>query len=80
MEFERSQLEFLLQPLVDKTIDPLKSCLRDSKYARHDINEILLVGGSTRIPKVAELVQKYFGKRPNKGVNPDEAVAIGAAI
>lgn len=59
---------------------PLDSCLKDSGVSKAQVDEVLLVGGMTRMPKVAEKVQEFFGKAPNRGVNPDEAVAIGAAI
>src|SRR5208337_1704409 len=66
--------------LIDKTIEPLKKALADSKYSQSDIDEVILVGGQTRTPKVQQVVQNYFGKEPNRSVNPDEVVAVGAAI
>ena len=66
--------------LIQKTIKPVELCLKDAKKTTKDIDEVILVGGSTRIPKVQEAVEKLFGKKPSKGVNPDEVVAIGAAI
>src|SRR3978361_136774 len=76
----RAKFEGIVEELVNKTIKPCESCLKDSGLTKDKIDEVLLVGGMTRMPKVQELVQKFFGKAPNKGVNPDEAVAIGAAI
>merc|ERR1711990_1068154 len=76
----RSKFEGLVEKLVDRTIKPLESCLKDSNLTRDKVDEVLMVGGSTRIPKVGEIVNNFFGKTPNRGVNPDEAVAIGAAI
>lgn len=80
MTLTRSKLEGLLESFIAKTTKPLESCLKDSGLTKDKVDEVLLVGGSTRIPKVAELVQNFFGKQPNRSVNPDEAVAIGAAI
>jgi chaperone protein DnaK len=76
----RSKFETMMADLIDRTLKPTENCIRDSGVAKDKINEVLLVGGMTRVPKVQELVRKFFGKEPNKGVNPDEAVAIGAAI
>jgi molecular chaperone DnaK len=76
----RAKLEGLLDSLVQRTLKPLENCLKDSGLTKDKIDEVLLVGGSTRMPKVGELVQNFFGKQPNRSVNPDEAVAIGAAI
>ena len=80
MTLTRSKLEGLLESFINKTTKPLENCLKDSGLTKDKVDEVLLVGGSTRIPKVAELVQNFFGKQPNRSVNPDEAVAIGAAI
>lgn len=63
-----------------KTIAPLEACLKDSGLTKNKIDEVILVGGMTRIPKIQEIVKNFFGKVPNKSVNPDEAVAIGAAV
>ena len=79
-QLTRSKLEQMIRPLVDKTMEPLKRALDDAKKKASDINEVVLVGGSTRIPLVQEVVTKFFGKEPHKGVNPDEVVAIGAAV
>ena len=76
----RSKLEQLTDPLFQRTIPPVKACLTDAKLSRKDINELVLVGGMTRMPKVIETARKLIGKEPHKGVNPDEVVAIGAAI
>ncbi len=76
----RAKFETLIQDLVDRTIEPCKKALADSGYMMNEIDEVILVGGSTRIPMVQETVKKLFGKEPNKSVNPDEVVAIGAAI
>ena len=76
----RPQLEELVGDLIQKTVDPCKIALKDAGLATKDIDRVILVGGMTRVPKVQETVQKFFGKEPHKGVNPDEVVAIGAAI
>ncbi|MBI2028968.1 molecular chaperone DnaK [Candidatus Gottesmanbacteria bacterium] len=76
----RSKLENLVDELVQKTIEPVKAALKDAKKEISDINEVVMVGGMTRMPKVLETVTKFFGKEPNKSVNPDEVVAVGAAI
>ncbi|KAF8151193.1 heat shock protein 70 family [Pholiota molesta] len=76
----RSQFEALVEPLVRRTIDPCKKALNDAGVKANEINEVILVGGMTRMPKVADTVKSIFGRDPSKGVNPDEAVAIGAAI
>ncbi len=76
----RAKLESLVEDLVDKSLEPLKLALKDAKIAKTDINEILLVGGQTRMPLVQKKVAEFFGKDPKKDLNPDEAVAVGAAI
>jgi molecular chaperone DnaK len=76
----RSQLEKMVDPLITKTIDPVRKALKDANLQAKDIQEVILVGGMTRMPKVAESVKSIFGRDPAKSVNPDEAVAIGAAI
>jgi len=76
----RSKLEQLTDPLFQRTIKPVKDCLADAKLSEKDINELVLVGGMTRMPKVIETARQLIGKEPHKGVNPDEVVAIGAAI
>merc|ERR1719440_1807411 len=80
MKLTRAQLEGMLDAQIDRTKKPLENCLKDSGLTKDKIDEVLMVGGSSRIPKVGTLVQDFFGKQPNRGVNPDEAVAIGAAI
>ncbi|MFD2200313.1 molecular chaperone DnaK [Shivajiella indica] len=76
----RSKFEQLSEDLVRRSMDPCKKALQDAGMTASDIDEVILVGGSTRIPKIQEEVEKFFGKKPSKGVNPDEVVAIGAAI
>ncbi|MBT8302706.1 MAG: molecular chaperone DnaK [Maribacter sp.] len=76
----RSKFEQLIADLVKRTIDPCQAALKAAGLSKSDIDEIILVGGSTRIPAVQEAVEKFFGKKPSKGVNPDEVVAVGAAI
>ncbi len=76
----RSQFEQLADKLIQATLEPCKQALSDAGIQPSDIDEVILVGGSTRIPAIQEIVEKFFGKKPSKGVNPDEVVAIGAAI
>ena len=76
----RAKFDELTRHLVEKTVEPVRRALRDAKMTPRDIDQVLLVGGSTRIPAVQELVKRELGKEPNKGVNPDEVVAMGAAI
>jgi molecular chaperone DnaK len=77
----RKEFDEITKPLIDRTEKPLAQCLRDAGIPKHKVDEVLLVGGSTRIPKVSKMLEKFFdGKKPNKGVNPDEAVALGAAV
>ena len=76
----RSSFEKLIHDLVERTIEPCKTALKNAGLSTSDIDDIILVGGSTRIPAIQEAVKKFFGKEPNKGVNPDEVVAIGASI
>ncbi|HUD04378.1 MAG TPA: Hsp70 family protein, partial [Patescibacteria group bacterium] len=80
MTITRAQLEKIVDPLIQKTIKPVEQALKDAKDTVKDIDEIVLVGGMTRMPKVVEVVTKFFGKEANKSVNPDEVVAVGAAI
>lgn len=80
MKITRAKFESLVQNLINKSIDPCRQCLADAKIEKTEINEVILVGGMTRMPKVREAVKEFFGKEPYKGVNPDEAVAVGAAI
>ena len=76
----RAKFEQLVDDLIQRTLPPMEQALKDAGLKPTEIDEVLLVGGSTRIPKVQEIVKKFFGKEPNKGVNPDEVVAIGAAV
>ncbi len=80
MTLTRAKLEELVSELIAKTFEPVKKALSDSGKQPSDINEVVLVGGMTRMPKIQEEVKKFFGKEPHKGVNPDEVVAVGAAI
>jgi molecular chaperone DnaK len=80
MKLTRAKLEALVDDLIEKTVPPCKAALKDAKLQPADIKEVVLVGGQTRMPKVQETVQSLFGREPHKGVNPDEVVAIGAAI
>jgi molecular chaperone DnaK len=79
-ELSRAKFEQMIEPLVEKTKIPCLNALRDAGLSASDIDEVILVGGSTRIPMVQEMVKKLFGKEPHKGVNPDEVVAVGASI
>jgi molecular chaperone DnaK len=76
----RSKLEQLTDDLIQRTIPPVKACLKDARISERDVNELVLVGGMTRMPKVVETARSLIGKEPHKGVNPDEVVAVGAAI
>ncbi len=80
MKLTRAKFESLVMDLLEKTIEPCKHALADAKKKPSDIDEVVLVGGSTRIPKVQEIVRNFFGREPHKGVNPDEVVAAGAAV
>jgi molecular chaperone DnaK len=80
MKITRAKLEALTAKLIEKTIEPCKIALKDSGYTASEINEVILVGGMTRMPKVVETVKSFFGKEPNQSVNPDEVVALGAAV
>jgi molecular chaperone DnaK len=79
-QLTRAKFEQLVDDLIQRTIPPMEQALKDAGIKPNEIDEVILVGGSTRIPKIQEIVKKFFGKEPNKGVNPDEVVAIGAAI
>jgi len=79
-KLSRAKFEQLADSLVERTLEPCRKALKDAGLNTSEIDEVILVGGSTRIPKIQEVVEKFFGKKPNKGVNPDEVVAIGAAI
>lgn len=80
MEITRAKFEDLTKDLVDSTLEPVRKAMKDAGLSKNDIDKVLLVGGSTRIPRVQELIKNELGKEPSKGVNPDEVVAMGAAI
>jgi len=80
LKFTRAKLEALVENLIERTFEPCKTALKDSGFSAAEINEVVLVGGMTRMPKIVETVKNFFGKEPNKSVNPDEVVAMGAAI
>ena len=80
LKFTRAKLEALVSDLIERTLEPCKTALKDSGFSAAEINEVVLVGGMTRMPKIIETVKTFFGKEPNKSVNPDEVVAMGAAI
>ena len=80
MKLSRSKLESIVGDLIARSIEPVKKCLADAKLKISDIDEVVLVGGMTRMPKVIETVKEFFGKDPNRSVNPDEVVALGAAV
>ena len=80
VKLSRAKFEQLADNLFARCLKPCESALKDAGYSISDIDEVILVGGSTRIPKVQDIVEKFFGRKPNKGVNPDEVVAVGAAI
>jgi len=80
VKLTRAKLESLVEDFVKRTIDPCKAALKDAGVKASDIDEVVLVGGMTRMPKIIDTVKDFFGKEPNKGVNPDECVALGAAI
>jgi molecular chaperone DnaK len=80
MKLTRAKFEALVDDLIQKTVEPCRKALKDAGLSAAEIDEVVLVGGMTRMPKVQEIVKQFFGKEPHKGVNPDEVVAIGAAI
>ncbi len=80
MKLTRAKLEALVEDLVQKTLGPVRQALEDARLTPRDIDEVILVGGQTRMPRVQQVVRDFFGKEPHKGINPDEVVAIGAAI
>jgi molecular chaperone DnaK len=80
LDLTRSRFEQLVDDLVQRTIPPMEKALRDAGLKKGDVHEVILVGGSTRIPKIQQVVEEFFGKKPNRSVNPDEVVAVGAAI
>jgi molecular chaperone DnaK len=80
LKLTRSKLEQLVSELIERSMGPVRQCLKDASVEPKDIDEVVLVGGMTRMPRIQQLVKEYFGKEPHKGVNPDEVVAVGAAI
>jgi molecular chaperone DnaK len=80
LKLSRSKLEQLTEDLLQRSMAPVKQCLKDAGVEAKDIDEVVLVGGMTRMPKIQQMVREYFGKEPHKGVNPDEVVAVGAAV
>ena len=80
IDLTRSKFESLVDDLVQRTLKPCELALKDAGLSTSEIDQVILVGGSTRIPKIQEVVKEFFGKDPSKGVNPDEVVAVGAAI
>lgn len=80
MTLSRAKFETLVGDLVEKSIEPCKKVLKDAGLSASDLHQVIMVGGSTRIPMVQKKVEEFFGKKPNNSVNPDEAVALGAAI
>jgi molecular chaperone DnaK len=80
VRLSRAKFESMIDDLVERSLEPCRKCLKDAGLEPKDLNEVVLVGGSTRIPKVQEAVKKLFGKEPNRSVNPDEVVAVGAAV
>ena len=80
IKLSRAKLESLVEELIDRLVPPMEQALRDAGLSRKDVDEVILVGGMTRMPRVQQKVQEFFGKEPHRGVNPDEVVAVGAAI
>src|SRR5439155_2310618 len=80
LRLTRARFEQLVADLLERSMGPVRQCLKDAGVEPARIDEVVLVGGSTRIPRVQQLVKEYFGKEPHKGVNPDEVVAVGAAV
>ncbi|HCO42676.1 MAG TPA: molecular chaperone DnaK, partial [Gammaproteobacteria bacterium] len=80
IKLTRAKLESLVEDLITRTLEPCRTALKDAGLSGSQIDEVILVGGQTRMPKVQEAVKDFFGKEPRKDVNPDEAVAVGAAI
>jgi molecular chaperone DnaK len=80
MDLSRAKFEQLVEPLVKRTLEPMKKALSDAGLSTSEVHEVIMVGGSTRIPAIQEAVQSFFGKKPNRSVNPDEVVAVGAAV
>lgn len=76
----RAEFEELARPILERTMDPVRTALADAKIAPTDIDDVVLVGGSTRLPLVHRMLTQFFGRRPRTGINPDEVVALGAAV
>merc|ERR1711943_51694 len=80
LSLSRSKFEQMIDPIIERTLEPCRRALKDAKLSPSDIDEVILVGGSTRIPLVQKKVKELFGRGPNRSVNPDEVVSMGAAI
>src|SRR5262249_57590299 len=80
VKLRRGKVEWLVDELIERTIEPCRIAMKDAGVSGKDIQDVILVGGQTRMPKVIDKVREFFGKEPRKDVNPDEAVAVGAAI
>ena len=80
LKITRAQFEGIVDKLISRTVEPCNKAIKDSEFAKSEINDVILVGGMSRMPKVQATVETIFGKAPSKSVNPDEAVAMGAAI
>src|SRR6185312_6139101 len=80
VKLTRAKFESMIEDFIERSLEPCRKCLKDAGLEPKDLQEVVLVGGSTRIPKVQEAVKKLFGKEPNRSVNPDEVVAVGAAV
>src|SRR4029079_5739825 len=80
LKLTRSKLEQLTEDLIERSMGPVRQCLKDAGVSPKDIDEVVLVGGMTRMPRIQQQVREFFGKEPHKGVNPDEVVAVGAAV
>ena len=80
LDISRAKFEQLVEDLIDRTIPPMEKALKDAQLSKSEVHEVIMVGGSTRIPRVQKIVEEFFGKKPNRSVNPDEVVALGAAV
>src|SRR5690606_10262446 len=80
MKLSRAKFEQMIDDLVARSMEPVKTALRDAGLKASEIDEVVMVGGSTRVPKISQTVKEFFGKEPHRGVNPDEVVALGAAV
>ena len=79
-QISRAKFEAMVDELIERSLKPTRACVKDSGVSKNDIHEVIMVGGMSRMPKVLQEVEKFFGKTPNRSVNPDEVVAVGAAI